>query len=60
LNFPCAKGGLVVKTTAMAIDHGKQGIRVNRPCPGDVEIPMLATDAAARRMTNAKQSTRDS
>lgn len=37
----------------MAIDHGKQGIRVNRPCPGDVEIPMPATDAAARRMTYA-------
>ena len=38
-------------TKAMAIDHGKHGIRVNCLCPGDVETPMLATDAKARQMT---------
>ena len=51
--YCAAKGGLVVMTKAMAIDHGKQGIRVNCLCPGDVETPMLATDAEARRMTYA-------
>jgi meso-butanediol dehydrogenase/(S,S)-butanediol dehydrogenase/diacetyl reductase len=28
-------------TKAMALDHGRQGIRVNAVCPGDVETPML-------------------
>ncbi len=40
--YCAAKGGLVVMTKAMAIDHGKHGIRVNCLCPGDVETPMLA------------------
>ena len=46
--YCAAKGGLVVMTKAMAIDHGKQGIRVNCLCPGDVETPMLAAEAEAR------------
>jgi NAD(P)-dependent dehydrogenase (short-subunit alcohol dehydrogenase family) len=48
--YCAAKGGLVVMTKAMAIDHGKHGIRVNCLCPGDVETPMLASDAEARQM----------
>ena len=36
-------------TKAMAIDHGKQGIRVNCLCPGDVDTPMLASDAEKPR-----------
>jgi NAD(P)-dependent dehydrogenase (short-subunit alcohol dehydrogenase family) len=51
--YCAAKGGLVVMTKAMAIDHGKQGIRVNCLCPGDVETPMLHADAEARRMSYA-------
>ena len=35
-------------TKAMAIDHGRQGIRVNCICPGDVETPMLPQDAKMR------------
>jgi NAD(P)-dependent dehydrogenase (short-subunit alcohol dehydrogenase family) len=38
-------------TKAMAIDHGKQGIRVNCICPGDVETPMLAADANMRGLS---------
>jgi NAD(P)-dependent dehydrogenase (short-subunit alcohol dehydrogenase family) len=49
--YCAAKGGVVVMTKAMAIDHGPQGIRVNCLCPGDVDTPMLAADAAARRMS---------
>ena len=51
--YCAAKGGLIVMTKAMAIDHGKQGIRVNCICPGDVDTPMLASDAEARRMSYA-------
>jgi len=49
--YCAAKGGLVVMTKAMAIDHGREGIRVNCICPGDVETPMLADDAAKRGMS---------
>lgn len=46
-----AKGGVVLLTKAMAIDHGRQGIRVNCVCPGDVDTPMLPDDAKKRGMT---------
>lgn len=49
--YCAAKGGLVVMTKAMAIDHGPDGIRVNCICPGDVETPMLSDDAAKRGMS---------
>jgi NAD(P)-dependent dehydrogenase (short-subunit alcohol dehydrogenase family) len=49
--YCAAKGGLVVMAKAMAIDHGKQGIRVNCVCPGDVLTPMLHDDAAKRGMS---------
>ena len=51
--YCAAKGGLVVMTKAMAIDHGKHGIRVNCLCPGDVDTPMLVSDAEARQMNYA-------
>jgi NAD(P)-dependent dehydrogenase (short-subunit alcohol dehydrogenase family) len=28
----------------MAIDHGKDNIRVNCVCPGDIDTPMLASE----------------
>ena len=49
--YCAAKGGLIVMTKAMAIDHGPQGIRVNCVCPGDVMTPMLPDDASKRGMS---------
>ena len=46
--YCASKGGVVLMTKAMAIDHGRQGIRVNCVCPGDVETPMLPEDAKFR------------
>lgn len=46
--YCASKGGMVLMTKAMAIDHGRQGIRVNCICPGDVETPMLPGDAKMR------------
>jgi NAD(P)-dependent dehydrogenase (short-subunit alcohol dehydrogenase family) len=46
--YCASKGGVVLLTKAMAIDHGPQGIRVNCICPGDVETPMLPADAKMR------------
>jgi NAD(P)-dependent dehydrogenase (short-subunit alcohol dehydrogenase family) len=48
--YCAAKGGVVMLTKAMAVDHSHQGIRVNCICPGDVETPMLYEDARMRGM----------
>ena len=48
--YCASKGGVVLLTKAMAIDHGRQGIRVNCICPGDVDTPMLPEDARMRGM----------
>jgi len=44
--YCAAKGGVVNLTRAMAIDHGRDGIRVNCVCPGDVDTPLLHDEAA--------------
>jgi NAD(P)-dependent dehydrogenase (short-subunit alcohol dehydrogenase family) len=49
--YCASKGGVVLLTKAMAIDHGRQGIRINCICPGDVETPMLPEDAKQRGQT---------
>jgi NAD(P)-dependent dehydrogenase (short-subunit alcohol dehydrogenase family) len=49
-SYCAAKGGVVLLTKAMAVDHSAQGIRVNCVCPGDVDTPMLVDDAERRGM----------
>jgi meso-butanediol dehydrogenase / (S,S)-butanediol dehydrogenase / diacetyl reductase len=46
--YCASKGGLVLLTKALAVDHAAEGIRVNAICPGDVDTPMLFRDASAR------------
>jgi len=48
--YCAAKGGMVVMTKAMALDHGPQGIRVNAVCPGDTVTPMEMADAERQGM----------
>jgi len=43
--YCAAKAGVVNITRAMAIDHGKQNIRVNCVCPGDTDTPLLREEA---------------
>lgn len=40
--YCAAKAGVLNLTRAMAIDYGKDNIRVNCVCPGDIDTPMLA------------------
>ncbi len=46
--YCAATGGVVLLTQAMAVDHSRQGIRVNCVCPGDTDTPMLIDDARRR------------
>jgi NAD(P)-dependent dehydrogenase (short-subunit alcohol dehydrogenase family) len=39
--YVTSKGGVTLLTRAMAIDHAKQGIRINALCPGATDTPML-------------------
>lgn len=45
LSYCASKGAVVNMTRALAIDHGKQGIRVNSVNPGDVLTEMLLDEA---------------
>ncbi len=39
--YCASKGGVVMLTRAMALDHAAEGIRFNAVCPGPVRTPML-------------------
>lgn len=43
-SYCAAKGGTLNLTRAMAIDHGKDNIRVNCVCPGDVDTALLHSE----------------
>jgi len=44
--YCASKGAMVLFTKAVALDHAKDGIRVNVICPGEVKTPMMEKDAA--------------
>lgn len=52
--YCASKGGVVNLTRAMAIDHGKDNIRINCVCPGDVDTPLLHGEAAQLGEDEAK------
>jgi NAD(P)-dependent dehydrogenase (short-subunit alcohol dehydrogenase family) len=43
--YCASKGAVVLMTKAMAVDHGRQNIRVNCLCPGDTDTDMLRSEA---------------
>lgn len=55
--YTVSKGAVIALTQAMAVDHGKDGIRVNCVAPGPVYTPMVysrgMSDAARRNRTKA-------
>lgn len=52
--YCASKGAVVLMTKAMALDHAREGIRVNAVCPGDCDTPMLDTEAAQRGVDPAE------
>jgi NAD(P)-dependent dehydrogenase (short-subunit alcohol dehydrogenase family) len=44
-SYCASKGAVVNLTRAMAIDHGRDGIRVTSVCPGDTDTPLLRSEA---------------
>jgi len=52
--YCASKGALLQMTKAMALDHAKEGIRVNIVCPTVVDTPMI-DDIAAKKGTPAAE-----
>ena len=52
--YCASKGGLVLMTRALALDHAAEGIRVNAICPGDVDTPMLEQEGAVDGLNHAE------
>jgi meso-butanediol dehydrogenase / (S,S)-butanediol dehydrogenase / diacetyl reductase len=42
--YCASKGGVVLLAKAMALDHARDGIRINAVCPGDTDTPMMQKD----------------
>lgn len=54
--YSASKGGVVSMTRTLALDHAREGIRVNAIAPGSVRTPMLR-DAAERFGPDDPEST---
>jgi meso-butanediol dehydrogenase / (S,S)-butanediol dehydrogenase / diacetyl reductase len=52
--YCASKGAVAQMTRAMAIDHARDGIRVNCVCPGDIDTPMLASMFEADGISHAE------
>jgi len=52
--YVASKGATLALTRAMALDHAKDGIRVNAVCPGSVDTPMLRFAASQNRGDNTE------
>lgn len=57
----CASKGAVHQITrAMALDHARDGIRINAVCPGEVNTPMLASERSQPVTAELMQQIADS
>jgi meso-butanediol dehydrogenase/(S,S)-butanediol dehydrogenase/diacetyl reductase len=54
--YAASKGAVVQLTRSMALDHARDGIRINAVCPGDTDTAMLAIgiNAVERQQTLAQ------
>ena len=47
-SYATSKGALINLTRAAAIDHSRQGIRINCVCPGTIDTPLVRANAKFR------------
>jgi NAD(P)-dependent dehydrogenase (short-subunit alcohol dehydrogenase family) len=52
--YCASKGGLLVMTKAMALDHAEENIRINAVCPTDIMTPMLTNEFRTTGLTDAE------
>lgn len=52
--YCASKGALVLMTKAMALDHARDGVRINAVCPGDTDTPMIERELAALDLPMAR------
>jgi meso-butanediol dehydrogenase / (S,S)-butanediol dehydrogenase / diacetyl reductase len=52
--YATAKGAVHNMTRSLALDHAREGIRVNAVCPGEVDTPMLRGAGRAAPLTDAQ------
>ncbi|MCH8065659.1 MAG: SDR family oxidoreductase [Chloroflexi bacterium] len=53
--YATSKGAVISLTRAMAVDHGRQGIRVNCVAPGPVYTPMVAAPGMPDELREARR-----
>ncbi len=52
--YATAKGAVHNLTRSLALDHAREGIRINAVCPGEVDTPMLRGAGRAVPLTDAQ------
>ncbi|MGL4650501.1 MAG: SDR family NAD(P)-dependent oxidoreductase, partial [Caldilineaceae bacterium] len=57
--YCASKGAVHQLTRAMALDHARDGIRINAVCPGEVDTPMLRSQRAQPVTDEALQQMAD-
>ena len=50
--YCASKGAVLQMTRALALDHARDGIRINAVCPGEVDTPMLRRGGRDRPLTD--------
>ena len=55
--YSAAKGAVHNLTRALALDHAREGIRVNAVCPGEVDTPMLRSAGRPQPLTDDELAT---
>ncbi|MCP4225500.1 MAG: SDR family oxidoreductase [Actinomycetia bacterium] len=53
--YSTSKGAVIALTKAMAVDHGREGIRVNCVAPGPVRTPMVGGDDMAPEVAETRR-----